>query len=51
MKKFMLVLALVVVMLVSMFTDVQAGGDKVRGDKGAGEVGQHQVMDPPPFQP
>jgi len=27
-----------------------AGGDKVRGDKGQGEVNQEQKEDPPPFQ-
>ncbi len=27
-----------------------AGGDKVRGDKGKGNVNQVQVQDPPPFQ-
>ena len=48
-KLFALLLALV--MLVSIFSDVSAGGDKVSGDKGAGDVNQHQVMDPPPFQP
>lgn len=48
-KLFALVLALI--MLVGIFTDVSAGGDKVRGDNGAGDVNQHQVMDPPPFQP
>ena len=48
-KVFSLLLALVV--LVSLFSDVQAGGDKVRGDKGAGGVEQHQVMPAPPFQP
>lgn len=48
-KLFALLLALV--MLVSIFSDVSAGGDKVRGDNGIGDVNQHQVMDPPPFQP
>jgi len=50
MKK-IIALLLALVMVVSIFTDVSAGGDKVRGDKGAGDVNQHQVMDPPPFQP
>jgi hypothetical protein len=48
-KIFALLLALG--MLVSIFTDVSAGGDKVRGDKGIGDVNQHQTMNPPPFQP
>lgn len=50
MKK-LLALLLALVLLVSIFTDVSAGGDKVRGEKGMGSVNQHQVMDPPPFQP
>jgi hypothetical protein len=50
MKKLFVIL-LVLVMLVSIFTDVSAGGDKVRGDKGVGDVNQHQTMNPPPFQP
>ena len=28
-----------------------AGGDKVRGDLGQGDVNQVQIQDPPPFQP
>jgi hypothetical protein len=27
-----------------------AGGDKVRGDNGLGDVNQVQVQDPPPFE-
>ena len=38
-KLFALLLALV--MLVSIFSDVSAGADNVRGDKGAGDVNQH----------
>ena len=27
-----------------------AGGDKVRGENGQGNVNQHQINDPPPFE-
>ena len=27
-----------------------AGGDKVRGENGQGDVNQHQINDPPPFE-
>lgn len=42
-----------VLTLVLLFTasPVLAGGDKVRGENGQGDVNQVQVMDPPPFQP
>jgi hypothetical protein len=48
-----LLVALLSVVLISalMWSPVSAGGGKVRGDNGAGGVAQHQVMDPPPFQP
>lgn len=48
-----LFVALLSVVLISalMWSPVSAGGGKVRGDNGAGGVAQHQVMDPPPFQP
>jgi hypothetical protein len=46
------VLALLILILwATAALPVAAGGDKVRGDNGAGAVNQHQVMDPPPFQP
>lgn len=48
-----LLVALLSVVLISalLWSPVSAGGDKVRGDNGAGGVAQHQLMDPPPFQP
>ena len=48
-----LLVALLSVVLVSalMWSPVSAEGGKVRGDNGVGGVTQHQVMDPPPFQP
>ena len=48
-----LFVALLFVVLVSalMWSPVRAEGGKVRGDIGVGGVSQHQVMDPPPFQP
>jgi len=48
-KLFAFLLALI--LLINIFTNVSAGGDKVRGDKGAGDVNQHQVVPAPPFQP
>jgi len=51
MKKLLVVLVAVVVFASLLFTDVSASGGKVRGDEGAGSVSQHQVMNPPPFQP
>ncbi len=48
-----LLVALLSVVLVTalMWSPVRAEGGKVRGDNGVGGVTQHQVMDPPPFQP
>ena len=48
-----LLVALLSVVLVTalMWSPVRAEGGKVRGDIGGGGVSQHQVMDPPPFQP
>ncbi len=43
-------LVLTLVLLVTA-SPVLAGGDKVRGENGQGDVNQVQVMDPPPFQP
>jgi hypothetical protein len=42
---------LAMALLLSLAAPVAAGGDKVRGDKGQGDVNQVQVQDPPPFQP
>ena len=45
--KRLIVIAIVVLALAFVMTfDVQAGRDKVRGDKGQGEVHQHFVMPP-----
>lgn len=44
-----LALLLAAIMLLLAATPALAG-DKVRGEKGQGEVKQNQVMDPPPFQ-
>jgi hypothetical protein len=38
-------------LMVGVASPAFAGGDKMRGDAGTGTVVQHQVMDPPPFQP
>lgn len=51
MKQKMIILILVCLLLLTSTFTVLAGGDKVRGDKGVGDVSQHQVMDPPPFNP
>jgi len=50
MKKLILAVVVAVVLTVVMTSPVFAGGDKVRGEKGLGEVHQVQVQDPPPFQ-
>ena len=42
---------LAVAFLLGAVSAVFAGGDKVRGENGQGEVNQIQVQDPPPFQP
>lgn len=49
-KVFFIVLAIIAVSVLTA-SPAFAGGDKVRGDKGQGEVVQVQVQDPPPFQP
>lgn len=51
MKKLFLVLLVVFALTIALASPVFAGGDKVRGEKGQGEVNQEQVQDPPPFQP
>ena len=38
-------------LLVGSVSPALAGGDKVRGENGQGEVNQVQIQDPPPFQP
>lgn len=51
MKKLIVVTGLVTLLLVLTASPVFAGGDKVRGENGQGDVNQVQVQDPPPFQP
>ncbi|MBT3362161.1 MAG: hypothetical protein HN837_06220 [Chloroflexi bacterium] len=47
-----LIVALVIIALAALTTTTAfAGGGKVRGDNGQGEVNQVQIQDPPPFQP
>jgi hypothetical protein len=50
MRKTLFVLLLAVALVISASSIAFAGGDKVRGDKGQGEVNQVQVEDPFPFQ-
>ncbi len=51
MKKTFVHLLIVGLLLLITAMPAFAGGDQVRGDNGQGAVNQHQVMDPPPFQP
>ena len=51
MKKLLLITTLVILVFASISSTALAGGDKVRGENGQGEVNQVQVQDPPPFQP
>ena len=51
MKKTLASLLLIVLLVLVTALPAFAGGDQVRGDNGQGDVTQHQVMDPPPFQP
>lgn len=51
MKRKLTILILVTILLLSSTFVVMAGGDKVRGERGAGTVNQVQIMNPPPFQP
>lgn len=51
MKKIVFAIVSVAVLTLCITSPALAGGDKVRGDNGQGEVNQVQVQDPPPFQP
>ncbi|MDD5126870.1 MAG: hypothetical protein PHR43_02040 [Dehalococcoidales bacterium] len=51
MKRPLITMAIVAVLTLCLASPVFAGGDKVRGENGQGEVNQVQVQDPPPFQP
>ena len=42
-------LLIMFILMTALTTYTFAGGDKVRGEKGDGEVNQVQVQDPPPF--
>jgi len=50
MKKLIITFLCVLALSIALASPVFAGGDKVRGENGEGEVNQVQVMDPPPFQ-
>ncbi|MBN2240336.1 MAG: hypothetical protein JW712_11235 [Dehalococcoidales bacterium] len=49
MKKALIIIAVVLLVMASLSTTAMAGGDKVRGDNGQGDVNQVQIQDPPPF--
>ena len=51
MKRILTALMVLVVLTLCVASPVFAGGDKVRGEKGQGDVNQGQAQDPPPFQP
>ena len=51
MKKIAFVVLIVAALLVATASPALAGGGKVRGENGQGDVNQVQVQDPPPFQP
>ena len=50
MKKLIFMILIVAALSISLASPTFAGGDKVRGEKGQGEVNQVQEQDPPPFQ-
>ena len=51
MKRFLAIALVLTLVLIVTASPVFAAGGKVRGENGAGDVNQVQVMDPPPFQP
>jgi len=51
MKRIVAVSLILMLVLLITASPAFAGGDKVRGENGQGDVNQIQVMDPPPFQP
>jgi hypothetical protein len=51
MKKTLASVLIVALILLATALPALAGGDQVRGENGQGTVNQHQVQDPPPFQP
>lgn len=51
MKKLAGIIIAVMILSLVVAAPALAGGDKVRGESGQGDVNQVQIMDPPPFQP
>jgi len=49
MKKLLLTLLMVAALSISLASPVFAGGGKVRGENGQGDVNQVQIENPPPF--
>lgn len=49
MKRAAIIILLAALLTVSSISPAFAGGDKVRGENGEGQVNQVQVQDPPPF--
>jgi len=48
MRKIIVLISVVILIVVSS-VNVFAGGGKVRGDEGKGEINQEQIMEPWPF--
>ncbi len=51
MKKTLINLLIAVLLILATALPAFASGGQVRGDNAQGSANQHQVMDPPPFQP
>ncbi|HEY98216.1 MAG TPA: hypothetical protein G4O16_08585 [Dehalococcoidia bacterium] len=49
MKKIIFIMLIVAALSLCIAAPAFASGDKVRGEKGQGEVNQVQIQDPPPF--
>ena len=49
-KKALCIILVVAALTICFASSAFAGGDKVMGEKGQGEVNQVQVQDTPPFQ-
>jgi len=50
MKRIVSIILVVAALSILVASPAFAGGDKVRGENGQGDVNQVQVQDPPPFQ-
>ena len=50
MKRILYIMLIVAALTICLASPAFAGGDKVRGEKGEGQVVQVQIQDPPPFQ-